>query len=226
MAQAEAVQTGRSDRTTRSARTARLAGDAAGIAEAARVLRDGGLAAFPTETVYGLGARADDAAAVAGIFAAKGRPSFNPLIVHVTGLEAAETLAELPEAARALAARFWPGPLTLVVPRRAEAALAPAATAGLPTVALRAPAGPLAQALLAAVGAPVAAPSANRSGRISPTEAAHVIEELDGRIDAVLDGGPCGVGLESTIVEVPADGGAPRLLRPGGLPAERVAQAA
>ncbi|HET9068263.1 MAG TPA: L-threonylcarbamoyladenylate synthase, partial [Amaricoccus sp.] len=194
-----------------------------GLRAAAGLLAAGRLVAFPTETVYGLGADARSEAAVAGIFAAKGRPAFNPLIVHVTDLAAAERLADFPAPARALAARFWPGPLTLVLPRRPDAGLAARATAGLATVALRVPAHPLAQRLLAAFGGPLAAPSANPSGRVSPTTPAHVLDGLRDRIAAVLDGGACPIGLESTIVGF--DGGAPRLLRPGGLPAEAIAEA-
>jgi L-threonylcarbamoyladenylate synthase len=187
-----------------------------GIAEAAAILRTGGLVAFPTETVYGLGARARDDAAVAAIFAAKGRPSHNPLIVHVGAEAAARDVAAFDATADRLASAFWPGSLTLVLPL-ADAALSPRVTAGLPTVAVRVPAHPLAQALLSALGEPLAAPSANPSGRVSPTTAGHVLEGLSGRIDAVLDGGPCAVGLESTIVGL---AGPATLLRPGGLPAE------
>ena len=190
--------------------------DAAGIAKAARILESGGLVAVPTETVYGLAARADSAEAVARIYAAKGRPDFNPLIVHVRGAAQAERYAELSDAAHALAAAHWPGPLTLVLPRRADAGLAAAVTAGLPTVALRAPAHPVMQALLEQVDFPLAAPSANRSGFISPTCASHVLASLDGRIDMVLDGGPTTAGVESTIVAVRADGSIEEL-RPGPL---------
>lgn len=188
--------------------------DAAGIAEAARILDSGGLVAVPTETVYGLAARADSAEAVARIYAAKGRPDFNPLIVHVSGVEQAARYAEFSSEARALAATHWPGPLTLVLPRRAEAGLAEAVTAGLPTIALRAPAHPALRALLEAVDFPLAAPSANRSGFISPTTPDHVLASLDGRIDMVLDGGATRAGLESTIVAVRADGSVEEL-RPG-----------
>jgi L-threonylcarbamoyladenylate synthase len=190
--------------------------DAEGIAAAAQILESGGLVAVPTETVYGLAARADSPQAVARIYAAKGRPDFNPLIVHVCGVEQAERYAELSETARALAGAHWPGPLTLVLPRRADAALAEAVTAGLPTIALRAPAHPVMQALLAAVDFPLAAPSANRSGFISPTTPAHVLASLDGRIDMVLDGGATSAGVESTIVAVRADGNVEEL-RPGPL---------
>lgn len=194
------------------------AADVAQIARAAALLRDGGLVAFPTETVYGLGALATNNKAVARIFAAKGRPAFNPLIVHVADLAAAETFAVFDDLARTLAAAFWPGPLTLVLPLRAGHGLSPLVTAGLETVALRVPAGGAARDLLARVGAPVAAPSANRSGRISPTRAAHVSEGLGDAVDLVLDGGACGVGLESTILRT-----APlALLREGGLAAETI----
>jgi len=199
-----------------------LAPDAAGVARAVALLAAGELVAFPTETVYGLGADARDGRAVAGIFAAKGRPRFNPLIVHVADQIAAERLIDLPAPGRRLAARFWPGPLTLVAPMRAGCGIADLVTAGLPTLAVRVPAHPLAQALLAAFGGPVAAPSANPSGQVSPTSAAHVIEALDGRIAAVLDGGTCPVGLESTILGFA--GNQAVLLRPGGLAIEPVEQ--
>ncbi|WP_017663759.1 L-threonylcarbamoyladenylate synthase [Porphyrobacter sp. AAP82] len=188
--------------------------DAEGIAAAARILESGGLVAVPTETVYGLAARADSAEAVARIYAAKGRPDFNPLIVHVAGLAQAERYAEFSAEARALAAAHWPGPLTLVLPRRADAGLAAAVTAGLPTIALRAPAHPVMQALLERCGFPLAAPSANRSGFISPTTPAHVLASLGGRIGMVLDGGATQAGVESTIVAVRADGSVEEL-RPG-----------
>ena len=191
-----------------------------GLRAAAGILRAGGLVAFPTETVYGLGADARDDRAVAGIFAAKGRPAFNPLIVHVSDTAAATALAEFSAPAIALAAGFWPGPLTLVLPRRAGAALADRTSAGLPTVGLRVPAHPLARRLIAAFGGPLAAPSANRSGQVSPTTPAHVLDGLKGRIAAVLDGGACPVGLESTIVGF--EDGVPVLLRPGGLPVEDI----
>lgn len=189
-----------------------------GLAAAAAALRGGGLVAFPTETVFGLGARADDGRAVARIFEAKGRPSFNPLIVHVPDLAAAEALAEFSPAARALAARFWPGPLTLVAPLRVGHGLSALVTAGLGTVGLRVPALALSRDLLRAVGAPVAAPSANPSGRISATRAAHVLAGLGGRVDGVLDGPGCGVGVESTILSTDPV----RLLREGGLPSEQI----
>jgi L-threonylcarbamoyladenylate synthase len=185
------------------------------IARAAQALRAGRLVAFPTETVYGLGALATDDRAVAAIFAAKSRPRFNPLIAHVTGREAAEPLALWNEPALRLAARFWPGPLTLVLPRAPESPLSLLISAGLDTVALRVPAHPLAQALLAAADLPVAAPSANPAGEISPTTAEHVATSLGERVDLILDGGSCPIGLESTVVDL--TGPAPRLLRPGGL---------
>lgn len=188
--------------------------DAHGIARAAEMLRDGGLVAVPTETVYGLAARADSDEAVARIYRAKGRPDFNPLIVHVPDLGAAERLAVVDDRARMLAATFWPGALTLVLPRRADAGLAAAVTAGLPTVALRCPAHAAMRNLLAESGLPLAAPSANRSGGVSPTTAAHVATSLEGRVDLVLDGGACAQGLESTIVAL-RDGGAWQILRPG-----------
>ncbi|PYE83885.1 L-threonylcarbamoyladenylate synthase [Pseudoroseicyclus aestuarii] len=200
-----------------------LEDSAEGIGRAAQMLQRGGLVAFPTETVYGLGADATDETAVARIFAAKGRPQFNPLIVHLAAFEEAEALCEVPPQAAALAQAFWPGPLTLVLPLRAGAGIAPSVTAGLPTLALRVPAHPLARALLRRTGRPLAAPSANPSGRVSPTTAAHVVSGLGGRIDAVLDGGACGVGVESTILGF--EGNRPVLLRAGGLPAEALEQA-
>ncbi len=186
----------------------------AAIAAAAALIGKGQCVAVPTETVYGLAADATDGKAVAGIYAAKGRPSFNPLIVHVPDLAAAERIAEFNDAARGLAARYWPGPLTLVLPLRADGGIASLVTAGLPTIALRVPAHPAMQALLAATGRPLAAPSANASGSISPTSAAHVLKSLGGRIPLIIDAGPTSVGLESTIVAVAADGSL-RLLRPG-----------
>ena len=198
--------------------TERLAADAAGIARAAALLRAGELVAFGTETVYGLGGDATDERAVAGIFAAKQRPHFNPLISHCATAEAAFALVAPTEAARRLAAAFWPGPLTLVLPRRPDCPVTLLAGAGLDTLAVRVPAQPTALALLRAVARPVAAPSANRSGRVSPTTAAHVLEELDGRIAAVLDSGPCPVGVESTVLDL--TGPQPRLLRPGGVALE------
>ena len=185
----------------------------AAIAEAARLIAAGGPVAMPTETVYGLAADATNGEAVALIYAAKGRPSFNPLIVHVADLAAAERIGVFDETARALAEAHWPGPLTLVVPLREDAGIAPLVTAGLSTIALRVPAHPAMQALLAAAGKPLAAPSANASGKISATRADHVRASLGGRIALIIDGGPCSQGIESTIVA--ATGGAPRLLRRG-----------
>ncbi|MBA1158269.1 L-threonylcarbamoyladenylate synthase [Microvirga mediterraneensis] len=200
--------------------TERLAADAAGLARAADILRGGGLVAFPTETVYGLGADATDAEAVAGIYAAKERPSFNPLISHLDSFESARVQGLFDETATRLAQAFWPGPLTLVVPVAPTCTVSDLARAGLDSVGLRVPAHPLAHALLERTGRPVAAPSANRSGRISPTDADHVLGDLDGRIDAVLDGGAAQVGVESTIVS--CLDGTPRLLRPGGIPREAI----
>jgi L-threonylcarbamoyladenylate synthase len=199
--------------------TETLKPDPHGLARAAELLRGAELVAFPTETVYGLGGDARSDVAVARIFAAKGRPSFNPLIVHVPDLAAAERLVIFDDPARRLASAFWPGPLTLVLPLRPDAGLSPLVSAGLETAAIRVPAHPAAQALLHAFGGPLAAPSANPSGRVSPTRAAHVLAGLDGRIAAVLDGGDCAVGLESTIVGFAPD---PLLLRPGGLPQEAI----
>lgn len=190
-----------------------LPADAEGIARAVSLLMNGQCVAVPTETVYGLAARADDDDAVAAIYAAKGRPSFNPLIVHIPDLAAAERLARFDGRARRLAQRFWPGSLTLVLPSVEDAALAPAVTAGLPSVALRCPSHPVMQALLQSVPFPLAAPSANRSGAVSPTCAAHVAASLAGRIPLVLDGGKAERGLESTIVALRDNGW--QLLRPG-----------
>lgn len=186
--------------------------------EAAALLRDGRLVAFPTETVYGLGANACIDTAVAGIFAAKGRPHFNPLIVHVPDMPAALRLADFDDRARQVAERFWPGPLTLVLPRRADSGLSHLVSAGLPSVALRMPAHPLAQDLLHRAGCPVAAPSANRSGSISPTQAAHVAASLGDRVDLIIDGGACAVGVESTVIDLTTPQAA--LLRPGGIARE------
>ncbi len=188
--------------------------------EAARILRGGGLVAFPTETVYGLGADAGNDRAVAAIFAAKGRPSFNPLIVHVADVGAARMLAEFSHEAEALAARFWPGALTLVLPRLADAELSLLVSAGLDTVALRVPAHPMALALLRETGLPLAAPSANASGSISPTTAAHVRESLGGTVDFIMDGGPTQLGLESTVIGF--DGANAVLLRPGAIAREDI----
>jgi L-threonylcarbamoyladenylate synthase len=189
--------------------------DAQGIARAAAILEAGGLVAVPTETVYGLAARADSDEAVARIYAAKGRPGFNPLIVHVRDAEQAAEYGSFSDPVLQDIARVrWPGPLTLVVERRADAALAEAVTAGLPTVALRAPEHPVMRALLQAVDFPLAAPSANRSGFISPTSAEHVLASLDGRIDLVLDAGPTEAGVESTILRI-GPGDEWHELRPG-----------
>lgn len=189
----------------------------AGLARAAAILRGGDLVAFPTETVYGLGGDARSDMAVARIFAAKDRPRFNPLIVHVPDLAAAHQIAVFDSVALAVAAAFWPGPLTLVLPLRPGAGVSALVTADLPSVAIRVPAHPTAQALLRAFGGPLAAPSANPSGRISPTRASHVMDGLQGRISAILDGGHCAVGVESTILGL---AGPPTLLRPGGTPVE------
>lgn len=200
--------------------TQRLTSDEAGLARAAEILRGGGLVAFPTETVYGLGADATDSQAVAGIYAAKERPSFNPLISHLDSFEAAQAQGVFDTTARRLAEAFWPGPLTLVVPVASTCTISDLARAGLDSVGLRVPAHPLAHSLLQKTGRPVAAPSANRSGRVSPTDADHVLGDLGGRIDGVLDGGASQVGVESTIVA--CIGGTPRLLRPGGVPREAI----
>ena len=184
------------------------------IAEAAALIKAGGVVAVPTETVYGLAGDATNGEAVAVIYAAKGRPSFNPLIVHVANFEAAERIAVFGEAARALAKAHWPGPLTLVLPLRLESGIASLVTAGLSTIAIRVPAHPAMQALLKSCGRPLAAPSANASGSISPTRASHVAASLDGRIPLIIDAGACAVGLESTIVAIGGNG-ALRLLRPG-----------
>ena len=191
--------------------------DDTSLAGMAEILRSGGLVAFPTETVYGIGADATNTEAVARIYEAKGRPVFNPLIIHVHNLQLARKIADISGDALRVAEAFWPGPLTLVVPLRANSAISPRVTAGLPTVAIRVPGHKLARALLESFGGPVAAPSANPSGKISPTQASHVVQEMSGRIAAVLDGGPCTVGVESTIVGFDPIA---QILRPGGLPAE------
>ncbi|XUM19729.1 L-threonylcarbamoyladenylate synthase [Bradyrhizobium oligotrophicum S58] len=196
-----------------------LPADAAGIAQAAATFARGGLVAFPTETVYGLGADAANAAAIARLYQAKGRPAFNPLIAHVADIAAAQRIGRFNATAERLATAFWPGPLTLVMPQSDGCAVADLATAGLDTVAIRVPAHPIAQALLAAFGGAVVAPSANISGHVSPTTAAHVAADLTGRIDLILDGGPVEVGVESTIVGC---FDAPTLLRPGGVPSEAI----
>jgi len=190
------------------------------LAEPARVLREGGTVAFPTETVYGLGANALDPLAVGKIFAAKGRPSDNPLIVHIARLdELAAVVREVPDAVSALAGAFWPGPLTLVLPK---SDLIPASvTAGLDTVGVRMPSHPVASALIEKAGVPVAAPSANVSGRPSPTTAQHVWADLAGRVDVIVDGGPAGIGVESTVLDLTGD--APTVLRPGGVSLEQLA---
>ncbi|MGH6670413.1 MAG: L-threonylcarbamoyladenylate synthase [Xanthobacteraceae bacterium] len=190
--------------------------------EAARCLATGGLVAFPTETVYGLGADATDGRAVARLYAAKGRPAFNPLIAHVADAAAARALARFNADAARLAETFWPGPLTLVVPKAPGCPVADLATAGLDSLAVRVPRHAVAQAILAAFAKPIVAPSANRSGHVSPTSAAHVLADLAGRIDLIVDGGPTSVGVESTIV---ACLGEAALLRPGGVPREAIEQA-
>ncbi|HEY7982536.1 MAG TPA: L-threonylcarbamoyladenylate synthase [Ktedonobacterales bacterium] len=200
--------------TTELLRVADATTSAAAIAHAAALVRAGKLVAFPTETVYGLGADATSAAAVAGIFRAKGRPHSDPLIVHIAEVGwLGEVAAEVPALALRLAARFWPGPLTLVLPRGER--IPPLVTAGGATVGVRLPAHPVARALIAAAGVPIAAPSANRFTHTSPTTAAHVLADLGGRIACVLDGGPSEVGVESTVVDLTSD--PPRLLRPGGV---------
>lgn len=190
-------------------------GDREALAQAAALLRAGELVAFPTETVYGLGGDATNDDAVAAIFAAKGRPQFNPLIAHVADAAAAENLAVFDDRARALARAFWPGPLTLVLPRRADCPVSLLASAGLETLAVRVPAHPVAHALLCETDRPVCAPSANLSGHVSPTTAGHVCADLGDRIAAIIDAGPCGIGLESTVVDL--SGPDAILLRPGGI---------
>lgn len=198
-----------------------LAGDESGLAQTAEILRSGGLVALPTETVYGLAGRADSEAAVAAIYRAKGRPDFNPLIVHVASLAQAERLALFDDRAALLAERFWPGPLTLVLPLRKEASIAPAVTAGLATIAIRMPAHPLLRAVLGRLGLPLAAPSANRSGGVSPTSAEHVQVSFGAAAPPILDGGASENGLESTIVALRPGGW--QLLRPGPIPESAVA---
>jgi L-threonylcarbamoyladenylate synthase len=193
--------------------------DASSAAEGARCLAAGGLVAFPTETVYGLGADATNGEVVARLYAAKGRPRFNPLIAHVSDGAAAAQRALFNRDAERLAQAFWPGPLTLVLPKSRDCDVCDLALAGLDTIALRVPAHPVARQLLAAFGKPIAAPSANRSGHVSPTSAAHVLADLRGRIDLIIDGGPTTVGVESTIVSCVKQ---PTLLRPGGLPREEI----
>lgn len=196
--------------------------DAQGLGSAARLLAEGGLVAFPTETVYGLGVDARNSDAVARLYAAKGRPSFNPLIVHVASLQAAHRLVEFDAAALNLAQAFWPGALTLVLPLKPDAGISPLVTAGLDTLAVRVPDHAVAQHLLEAFDSPVAAPSANPSGQVSPTRAAHVADHMTGKIDGIVAAGDCAVGLESTIV---ATQPRPTLLRAGGLPSEIIEQA-
>jgi L-threonylcarbamoyladenylate synthase len=189
---------------------------------AARLLREGRLVAFPTETVYGLGADATSDAAVASVFAAKGRPHFNPLISHVADVDAARRLGVFDRRAEDVAGAFWPGPLTLVLQRAAGCPVSLLATAGLDTIALRVPAHAVAHRLLAAAALPIVAPSANRSGRVSPTAAAHVAAELGEAVAMILDGGPCEIGVESTVLDL--SGASPALLRPGGVPLEALEQ--
>ncbi len=189
------------------------------IAAAARCLAAGGLVAFPTETVYGLGANASNGEAVARLYAAKGRPTFNPLIAHVSDIAAARRVVQFNEAAERLANSFWPGPLTLILPKQLNCGVSDLALAGLDSVAIRVPAHETARTLLQAFGKPIVAPSANRSGHVSPTSAAHVLSDLRGRIDMVLDGGACNVGVESTIIRCL---GEPVLLRPGGVPRQAI----
>ena len=199
--------------------TAILPANEAAVAGAARSLREGGLVAFPTETVYGLGADATNAAAIARLYEAKGRPAFNPLIAHLSDLEAAQRIAGFDAQAILLANAFWPGPLTLVLPKAPGCAVADLATAGLYTIAVRVPAHRIAREILRAFGGPVVAPSANLSGHVSPTTAAHVSSDLAGRIDLIIDGGAVEVGVESTIVGC---FDAPMLLRPGGVPRGKI----
>jgi L-threonylcarbamoyladenylate synthase len=199
-----------------------LQADGPGISRAAELLREGALVAFGTETVYGLGGDAANADAVAGIFAAKGRPHFNPLISHYPSADAAFQHVHASDLARAVAAAFWPGPLTLVLPKSPSCPVALLATAGLDTMAVRVPGHPVALALLAEVGRPVSAPSANRSGGVSPTSVTHVLGEMLGQVAAVLDCGPSAVGLESTVLDL--SGPEPRLLRPGGISMEDLEQ--
>lgn len=209
-------------KTEQQKQTLRLSADGEqGIETAGALLKNGGLVAIPTETVYGLAANAMDGNAVAAIFAAKGRPMDNPLIVHISHLEQWKPLVkEIPPSALALAEHFWPGPLTMILPK--SALIPDEVCAGQDTVAVRFPSHPIARAVIDAAGVPLAAPSANLSGSPSPTEAAHVLADLDGRIDAVLDGGPCKVGVESTVVTLAQD--PPRLLRPGGITPEQLRQ--
>ncbi len=190
-----------------------------GFARAAQILRSGGLVGIPTETVYGLAANALDGAAAAKIFAAKGRPADNPLIVHISKFEQIyDLVTEVPDSAKKLAKAFWPGPMTMILPK--APCIPNEVSAGLPTVAIRFPSHPAAQRIITESGLPLAAPSANTSGRPSPTTAQHVLHDLSGKIDAVLDGGPCGVGVESTVITLATN--PPRLLRPGGITLEQL----
>mgnify|MGYP003331542777 CR=1 FL=1 len=195
--------------------TRQILADKQGLIEAGALLRAGGLVAFPTETVYGLGADATNGTAVAGIYSAKGRPRFNPLIIHVASLNEAENFALVSPLARLIAEAFWPGPLTLVLPQRLPSPIADLALAGLQSIAIRVPSSTIARDLISASGRPIAAPSANRSGRVSPTLPAHVLADLEGRIDAVIMGKAADIGVESTIVSLLDD--KPVLLRPGGV---------
>lgn len=194
------------------------AATASAVDQAARLIRAGGLVAFPTETVYGLGADATNGEAVARIFAAKHRPDFNPLIIHVATMADAELLVQFDDRARAAAVAFWPGPLSLILPRSIDCPVSLLAGAGLPTLAVRVPAHPVARALILAAKTPIAAPSANRSGEVSPTSAGHVAVSLGGAVDMILDDGPCAVGLESTVLDLSQP--APMILRPGAVTAE------
>lgn len=198
-----------------------ITADQAAIREAATLLRGGRLVAFPTETVYGLGANALDGTAVARIFSAKGRPQFNPLIVHIPDAAAVHNLVEISPDSAKIMALFWPGPLTVILPRAAKCPVSELCSAGLPTLAVRVPAHPVARALLREAGVPVAAPSANRSGTISPTTPAHVAESLGDTVDLILAAGPSDVGLESTVLDL--SGNQPLILRPGAIDAEKIA---
>lgn len=203
--------------------TKRITSTPAGWTEAGEMLKAGKLVAFPTETVYGLGADATNAEAIAALYAAKGRPTFNPLIVHVDSLASARKLAPFGIGALAVANAYWPGPLTLVLRRRPDCPVSELASAGMDTIALRVPSDPIAQAIIAAAGVPIAAPSANRSGRVSPTEARHVISDLDGKIDGIVVGPSATIGVESTILSFLTD--PPTLLRPGAVTREFIEQA-
>lgn len=212
--------TARSCGRVRSAGPDILKADAGSIARAGEMIRAGDLVAFPTETVYGLGADATNDAAVAAVFAAKDRPTFNPLIVHFADARAASRRVAFDERARLLAESFWPGPLTLVLPRREACRISLLASSGLDTLAVRVPGHPVAQRFLAAAARPIAAPSANVAGRVSPTTARHVVDSLDGRVSLVLDGGPCRIGIESTVIDLSGDQAL--ILRPGGVTREAV----